>query len=167
VATDAVTATVMGFDSQEINHLKYANATGVGVLDLGQIDIKGESIEEVKYEFRRPRVDLEAFKNMEVIEKGACSTCLAGLYTAFKVMEKAGEMQQIKKLTYLIGPMARPPKELKGPLIVIGRCLKKFKNHGHYVPGCPPQVFLIRDATRETMGLPRLFGPKEPYMKYV
>ncbi|MFZ5633109.1 MAG: hypothetical protein ACOY40_09715 [Bacillota bacterium] len=45
----------------------------------------------------------------------------------------------------------------------LGRCLKKYGDNPHYVPGCPPQMFLITDEFRELVGGQRLFGPKDQY----
>jgi uncharacterized protein (DUF362 family) len=45
------------------------------------------------------------------------------------------------------------------------RCLRKFRDKGNYVPGCPPLVIQIRDELRELIGLPRIGGRKQEFLK--
>jgi len=53
VAVDAVGAAVMGVPPRSVKHLIYAEQRGLGTYDLGQIEVVGEPIEDVKKIFRR------------------------------------------------------------------------------------------------------------------
>ena len=53
VAVDAVGAAVMGVPARSVRHLIYAEQRGLGTYDLGQIEVVGEPIENVKKVFRR------------------------------------------------------------------------------------------------------------------
>jgi uncharacterized protein (DUF362 family) len=52
VAADAVASRVMGFDPEEINHIKWAHKSGIG--EINNITVIGRSIEEVRRVFERP-----------------------------------------------------------------------------------------------------------------
>ncbi|MDD5111472.1 MAG: DUF362 domain-containing protein [Candidatus Altiarchaeota archaeon] len=52
VAIDAVSAKMMGFDPMKIPFIKIAHDRGLGVGDVGQIDIVGEDISRVDYRFK-------------------------------------------------------------------------------------------------------------------
>jgi uncharacterized protein (DUF362 family) len=62
VATDAVAATVMGFDAtaayltspflRSDNHLSLAHERGLGPIRLEEIEVVGDSVEDVRYNFR-------------------------------------------------------------------------------------------------------------------
>ena len=52
VAVDAVSASMMGFDPMEIPFIKIAHDRGLGVGDLGQIDLVGDDISGVNYHFK-------------------------------------------------------------------------------------------------------------------
>jgi len=54
VATEAVTAQVMGFNPYDIYHLHLSAAKGFGTWDMNQIEVIGRSIEEVRRTFRKP-----------------------------------------------------------------------------------------------------------------
>ncbi len=52
VAVDAVGAAVMGVPPEDVKHIRFAVEKGLGISDLNQIKILGESIESVKRKFR-------------------------------------------------------------------------------------------------------------------
>lgn len=54
VAVDAVAAAVMGFDPADISHLQVARRRGLGECRLEKIDVKGDSIEDVRKNFKPP-----------------------------------------------------------------------------------------------------------------
>ena len=54
VATEAVTAQIMGFNPYDIYHLHLAAAKGFGTWDMNQIEVVGRSIQEVRRPFRKP-----------------------------------------------------------------------------------------------------------------
>jgi uncharacterized protein (DUF362 family) len=57
VATDAVMASIMGFDPKKIAHLRLASEKGLGPINLEEIRIVGESVRDVKRKFRKSRKD--------------------------------------------------------------------------------------------------------------
>jgi len=54
VAVDAVCARLIGVDPFEVKHLRLAHDRGIGVADLGQIEVLGERLEDVAAIFERP-----------------------------------------------------------------------------------------------------------------
>jgi uncharacterized protein (DUF362 family)/ferredoxin len=54
VAVDTVGAALMGFKLDEVEHLMRAGRDGLGVNDLDEIEIRGESIESVAKTFKKP-----------------------------------------------------------------------------------------------------------------
>ena len=52
VAADAVASRVMGFNPEEINHIKWAHESGIG--EINKIEVIGNKIEEVRRVFERP-----------------------------------------------------------------------------------------------------------------
>jgi len=55
VAVDAVSAKMMGFDPLKIPFIKIAHDKGLGVGDVGQIEIVGDDVKEVNYGFATGR----------------------------------------------------------------------------------------------------------------
>ncbi len=54
VAVDAVCARLIGLDPLEVKHLRLAHDRGIGIADLGQIEVVGERLEDVATIFERP-----------------------------------------------------------------------------------------------------------------
>lgn len=167
VAVDAVACRVVGFDPHDVKHLVYAMEHGLGSLDMEDVEIKGEPIERVRFDLEKPSFEFHEFdtyENLEIVQKGACSSCVGALYSALKICHGRGELQRLPKTTFVLGPLTEPPAG-KGEKIIIGRCLQKFRERGNYVPGCPPLVIQIRDELRELIGLPRIGGRKEEFLR--
>ncbi|VVB51101.1 Uncharacterised protein [uncultured archaeon] len=51
VAIDAISAKMMGFDPLKIPFLKIAHDRGLGIADVGQIDVVGEDVKDVNFHF--------------------------------------------------------------------------------------------------------------------
>jgi uncharacterized protein (DUF362 family)/ferredoxin len=54
VAVDTVGAAVMGFGSEEVEHLILAGRDGLGVNNLDDIEVRGERVKDVTRPFKRP-----------------------------------------------------------------------------------------------------------------
>lgn len=166
VAVDTVAARLMGINPEEVPALSLAQSMGYGVGDEKEIRILGRPLSEVTHPFRRASAPL-AIKhpNISLIDGQACDFCRNVLRLAwkrFRAMEIPGE--KFPPLEIIIGPegkISAPSTYLKLP---IGRCQKGAKSFPHYVPGCPPQVFLVVDELREILHLPRRFGPKKEFI---
>ncbi|HID91305.1 TPA: DUF362 domain-containing protein [Candidatus Bathyarchaeota archaeon] len=140
VAVDAVCAKIVGVDPEEVLHIKYAARRGLGEIDLGRMEIRGERIEDVAIkDFEIPPPSLGALSplpNVKIVDGSPCSACVWILPKVFKLLES--DLKKIEKLTILVGPKARPPAEGEEGLIFVGNCLKGFGKEEGYVRGCPP-----------------------------
>jgi uncharacterized protein (DUF362 family) len=56
LATDMVTASIMGFSPEEIPAFQWANLAGIQPRGMNQIEVLGESIESVRRKFLRPQL---------------------------------------------------------------------------------------------------------------
>jgi hypothetical protein len=72
-------------------------------------------------------------------------------------------LEKLKPLRIACGPDSSPPGTAEN-VLVVGKCLSHLKESGNFVPGCPPQVFLVTDELREMAGLDRIFGCKDGYI---
>jgi uncharacterized protein (DUF362 family) len=54
LAVDAVCAKIMGLDPYEVKHLRLASEQGLGVIDLQEIEIRGEGLNDVATAFELP-----------------------------------------------------------------------------------------------------------------
>ena len=144
VAADAVCARVMGFDPEKIEHIRLAKERGLGVLDLKNIEIRGEKIENWagKFPFSPPKNPFELAEKsggrIKIIQGNPCSVCLNNLGESLALHED--NLKDFEEVTILVGPEAKPCLS-SGYIILFGKCLKKHKDKGIYVDGCPPHEY--------------------------
>ena len=144
VAADAVCTRIMGFDPEKIEHIRFAQEAGLGTLDMENIDIVGERIENWtgKFCFSSPKNPFELVKKaggkIKIIQGNPCSACLNELGESLALWEN--QLEDFKDLIILVGPKAKPHVSCRH-VILFGNCLKKYKDKGVYVAGCPPTEY--------------------------
>lgn len=161
-AVDMVAARVMGFEPEETALLGMA-AECWGPLPESEIQILGEPLEKTIKPFKRATNSVAAREGITYINGNACAACAGVIELALRRAERMEALDKSRPLRILFGPDAAMPQG-EGANLVVGRCLSHLKDTGYFVPGCPPQVFLISDEIGEMAGCERGFGCKEDYM---
>lgn len=161
-AIDTVAAQVMGFDSREIDVLRLAEESW-GPMRRGDIRVTGEAPERMSKTFRRAAGSLSMWEEVECVNGNACAVCAGVLQLALLRAQKMGVLPKLKPLRIVLGPEGTLRND-KGKALIMGKCLSHLADAGNYVPGCPPQVFLVTDELRQMAGLQRLAGRKEDFM---
>lgn len=166
VAVDTIAARIMGIDPEEIPTLSFARNMGYGVRDEKDIKILGTPLSEVIRPFRRASAPLEIKQsNIYLIDGQACDFCRNVLRLAWnRLTAMKIPVDELPPLEIIIGPEGKISNRSAILKLPMGRCQKAAKDLPHYVPGCPPQVFLLVDEFREILDLPRRFGPKKEFM---
>jgi uncharacterized protein (DUF362 family) len=151
VAVDAVCATVAGFDVGDILHVTLAAEEGLGVDDLQKIEVRGESIEDVRRAFIPYR---DAAKDLlggaTIIETKTCTGCMGELMSTFIYLRESGFQDRLNQSTFILGD-PESVDSIKGTPVVVGKCAQEYKQLGVFVPGCPPHGKKITDATCEAL----------------
>lgn len=145
VAADIVGAQIMGFDPMEIVTNQLALRDGLGVKGPEQIEVVGQTIDEVRTQFRRPVFRLvHPAPNVEVIPGGICPGCIS------RIPRIPPRIEAGKRYGVLIGKRPRFPKNRSFDEIwCFGQCgieagHKIAARHPHLkkrmkkVKGCPP-----------------------------
>ncbi|MGD8740940.1 MAG: DUF362 domain-containing protein [Desulfobacterales bacterium] len=159
---DIISAEVMGFEPNEIEILKICNDRW-GALQVSDIEIVGQAMRQTLRPFKHAAECVRPPEGIECAEGGACAACTGVLELA---LTRAGQMdilEKLKPLRIVCGPDSSPPGAAEN-VLVVGKCLSHLKESGNFVPGCPPQVFLVADELREMAGVDRIFGCKDGYI---
>jgi len=147
VATDAVTARVMGFDPMEVRTIRMGAHLDAGPLDLNEIELSGASIDSVKKDFMKPSGECNGiYPTVRVIEGSPCYVCKAlvraicdGISFTFKKLHEHHEDP-----IFILGHHCYIPEDIKGSdkeVWVIGDCAEPYKDitsNTHFYPGCCP-----------------------------
>ena len=159
---DTVCARVMGFEPDEIEILKICNDRW-GTLPSADIEVVGEAISQTVRPFRHAAECVTPPEGIECTEGGACAACNGAIELALARARQMDILDQLKPLRIVCGPDSSPPGGGEN-VLVVGKCLSHLNETGNFVPGCPPQVFLITDELREMAGVDRIFGCKDGYI---
>ena len=155
VAVDTVCAAMMGFDVEQILHVKLAGEAGLGIADLDQIELRGEALETASQKFVSYQEAIrKRFGMATVIEKKTCTGCMGEMISTFLYLDKAGFADRLSDLKLVLGLVDELP-EIRGTPVIVGQCPRAFRDRGVYVPGCPPHGTAITDGVCEALGIDR------------
>ncbi|MCK5767264.1 MAG: DUF362 domain-containing protein [Candidatus Atribacteria bacterium] len=151
LAVDIIAASMLGYSVNEIAHLQLAAQAGLGPTKKEEIHI----ISPKKLKEIQPEKNADIIKEpyyhlpeLEVIEKGACTSCKGALLAAMRRLEKE---RQSPSCTILMGQRLRDrecefapnPKygtvNSKKSLVSMGQCCRWVAEHypAEHIKGCP------------------------------
>lgn len=140
VAVDAVCSAIMGIDPIEVPITRLAHSEGLGVGVLSQIDVAGESIEDVKTYFKRSGIwnPIGYTDKIRIFAGDSCRFVLAQLGAAVKRLELEGLLDDLEEICVIVGHNPPVPvKEYKN-VYVVGDSAKDCGIDGYFIPGAPP-----------------------------
>ncbi len=140
VAVDATACRMVGLPIEKVTVFKPAHERGLGNYSEKQIEIRGRTIQEVFKELWLPYMGgFEQWSEYNIDAENACSTCMGSVAFAMERLKQMGEYEKNAGVTVLIGPKKSLPKGIpRKDLILVGNCLKKWRDQGVLVEGCPP-----------------------------
>ena len=138
VSVDTVCAKIMGFDPSKIKTISLACEEGLGIGDLEKIKVSGASIDSVMHKFRNPQSAIaETYPGLTLVDEQACTACEGELQSPLFYIRQAGLADQLRGLTVVMGKQTITPK-VNDKILFMGQCVKKYRNKGPFVDGCPP-----------------------------
>jgi uncharacterized protein (DUF362 family) len=162
IATDAVAASIMGLNPEEIPHIKAASDLGNGPINLSSIQVVGDSLESVKTPFEPAPSSIPGTKTViswwdlpedQIFLKYTdhwCSMCFMNLMgTIWALRDDAGT--QMKNKLCVIADQGDIPPEYEGQLVLFGNCQARNKakmQNGDFIfiKGCPPSQMSVYTA---------------------
>jgi len=174
VAVDATVCRMIGLDITKIAYFGPAHERGLGNSEEDKIEVRGKSIKEVFHPLWLPYLEgLEKYPEYEINTENACSSCLSLVGLTMEKLKGLGEYEKNKGLKIFVGRKAQIPEGLDPhEVLLFGDCLKKHRERGIYVDGCPPlephPLWAIVDR-RDQSGMDDDFRPRmareEPLFK--
>lgn len=143
VAVDSIAARIMGYNPNNIEHIKLAYEKGLGHIDNENISIIGDNINKYlgKFKFSHPKNPFEIANevngSINVIQGNPCCSCLNQLGEfLYQYQERFSD---IGKINILVGAKIKKESINKNKKIICyGNCTKKYKDIGIFIEGCPP-----------------------------
>ena len=152
VAVDTIGCAVMGIDPEEVATNRIAVQAGLGCGDLTGIKVKGTPIKKIKRNFKRPVISsVGVFKNVNVIEGGACCGCLSALRHTLDKLRYEKKLDKLAPITVYVGipmPNVTNLNKWTGNIWLFGNCAvnlvaqENIRNaNPSVVLGCAPHIF--------------------------
>jgi len=148
VAIDATACRMVGLPIETVDYFDAAREKGLGTFDEEQIEIRGNSIEEVARKLYLPYLEgFDAWPEYNFHVEKACSTCQGLLAFTMSKLKSLAQYDKNKGIHIVLGRHKKIPDgvEFGKDLILMGDCSlalkKKIEKAGGtclHVPGCPP-----------------------------
>ncbi|MDP3013047.1 MAG: DUF362 domain-containing protein, partial [Candidatus Subteraquimicrobiales bacterium] len=138
LSADAVAARLMGFNPENIPHLKLCSEMGLGGIQLQKISIKPKNYLKWENPFEPPPSEFSIpYPDVMVYDEGACSACLSTLIVFLKKYHSKLNPYYLDDKKIHIGIGKNLDRCPEGTLL-IGNCTSKKKKQGLFIQGCPP-----------------------------
>lgn len=148
VAVDATACRIVGLQLEEVPYFDAALEKGLGVFDEALIDIRGNSIQEVKKNLFLPYLDgFEAFPEYTFHVERGCSSCQGLAAFTMSKLKSLNEYDKNAGMHIAIGKIRGIPENIREgkDLLLFGDCTKSLRKRlekegktAMYCEGCPP-----------------------------
>ncbi|NMB46395.1 MAG: DUF362 domain-containing protein [Firmicutes bacterium] len=153
VAVDAVAAHIIGYQPDGVEHLVDANQRGLGPIDLAEIELKGCDLKPLCDQFEKSHTTISEYaERIPIVAPAICDSCRQALGCGLKQAEEQGLLAEISNIAFVCGPVEKLPEfDSDTQLILYGNCTARWRHHGEYVRGCPPQAGRVVSALRKCL----------------
>ncbi len=184
VAVDTIAARILGFEPDEILHLKIARERGWEPVHEDQIELKSEltwdeirdKTKDFDYGFgdldkidTRLRFYLGNYPRGEEPCWGGCINMLKGALAGFEAFHQ-GAMRMAKPLAIVIGEYDGDVDGQGHPILLVGDCAKvngKVTGRTRRIPGCPVGIPIFTIFAPYFMRVPSPLLKEDPRQAYV
>ncbi len=146
VALDTVAGLIMGYSPDEVPVTSLAAEMGLGIADIGEIEIAGLPWESVRRRFKRSS-ESEILQEIDpgslCMGRGTCSGCRNTVISMLVELKARGALSALEGRTIVTGPT--PERDFSGKPLFVGNCAHRRGARKNFVAGCPPENSWIID----------------------
>lgn len=137
---DYIGSQIMGYGLDEVKHLQiYIDGNNI---DLNAIEIAGESVADVKYNFKKVSMENIIPKGINVKNINACCSCMNALLLSCQFLEKEITKDINVYLGSKIDDNMHDDDSIK---IAFGNCCNENIKYDKVIRGCPPFPFELKN----------------------
>jgi uncharacterized protein (DUF362 family) len=143
LAIDATACRMTGIDLYK-TYLTKGAKRGIGVIDEDQIEVRGNSIAEVYKKLDTPYLEgFSRYSGYDIYDENSCSSCMGVMMYVLEALKTQGKYEENQGISLVFGPKKELPEGCaRGKdLILVGKCVERFRDQGVFVGGCPPMAF--------------------------
>jgi hypothetical protein len=148
VAIDATACRMVGLPLEKVEYFDAAREKGLGNFDEAQIEIRGNSVDEVRQDLYLPYLEgFDAWPEYNFHIERACSTCQGLLSFTMSRLKALDQYDANRGIHIVLGRQPKLPDGVEPgkDLVLMGDCSlalkKRIEKAGGtclHVPGCPP-----------------------------
>ena len=139
---DFVGCEIMGYELGEVRHLKLFVERNQ--IDLRSIELVGESVDKVKYPFKKVTVANVIPDEFHIHNKNACSACMNAFLLSCSLLEKKPE----QRIDVFLGSLVE--EDFEGSVkLAFGNCCPGNLECDERILGCPPYPFLLKEYVQK------------------
>jgi len=148
-AADAVACQLMGTAAHRVPHLRLGAARGYGAIDLERLTVTPNDWLAMASPFAPPPTNLTIeFPNITVLDHSSCSACQSTLML-FLARYKERIFDYFPEGAKVHVAIGKGHAAVPEGTLLIGNCTAHHREHGIFVPGCPPVGSQILAAIAE------------------
>ncbi len=145
VALDRVACSLVDLDADQVSYFSTAEEAGMGKSKLEDIQVVGESLDDVRTKLWVPYLtDIRTrWPEYDVYCEGACSSCQALLTLNMETLRAIDDYDKRKDTVVVVGGKNKLPDDIdpSRSIVLHGNCTKKYLKqypNAMHLPGCPP-----------------------------
>jgi len=141
VAVDSTICRMVGIDIKDVQYLEQARERGLGNYDENSIEIRGKTINQVFKELWIPFLGgFTKYPEYHIYSEYACSSCQSLMGYTMERLKAQDEYDKNAGISIVFGRKKSLPVGVKAGknLILVGDCVKKYRDQGIWIAGCPP-----------------------------
>lgn len=139
---DCVGCAVMGYDIDEVRHLKYyIEANDV---DPAKIEVVGERIEDVRHPFKKVTLSSIVPGRFRILDRNACSSCMNAFLLSCSLLD--GDSPGSADV--YMGSIIDVREASDGMSIAFGNCCPEDPVFDIRIKGCPPYPFALKECLK-------------------
>lgn len=152
LAADVVASRLMGFDPQEIPHLRLCHEFGLGEILLDQLSVAPADFIRWEDPFEPPPARISiSYPDVAVYDRGSCSACLSTLMVFLKNQRHRLDEYRLQDNKFHVG-IGKYLQEIPEGAMLLGNCTQTFKDRGIFIQGCPPISSQILETLHRQKG---------------
>jgi uncharacterized protein (DUF362 family) len=146
---DYVGMSVMGYTLEEVRHLQYYIESNS--IDINSIETVGETIENVKYPFKKVRLENIIPSNFRIHNQSACSACMNAFLRSCSLLDNDPD----DFIEIYMGSTIPMKEASVGKSVAFGNCCPTGRDFDIKIKGCPPYPFALKEQINRSSHKPR------------
>ncbi len=142
---DYIGCKIMGFELNEVKHLQ--EFIRMNNIILNNIEVIGNSIDDVKYPFKKPKLESIVPNNINIHNKNACSACMNAVLLSCQLLQ--ANLQ--KNVDIYLGELLEFERKSDSLSIAFGNCCPKNAHFDKVIKGCPPYPFTLGEQLKDIL----------------